>query len=580
MTDQSHQNDHSFGNVSDRLPQDLPKNPPKFRLRELFAKQKFLWLLAWLLGVATVLSVLGLTMTAGWFVTLAGVAGLTGFAVGYLVLSAMIRHFALLRTLARYGDLMVSHHAVFDLLKTLRVRFFSWWANLPIAVRHAQKSGSGDVMQRLVKDIDTLDEFPLRVVSPMIVATVAVMVMVLFILLAVPTAFVASMFLVMALFVAVLTLKKGVALARRESELLTLRQGKLLHALPALTALLTWGRWTESVRELSRYDQQHHALNIQVLKVKRHAQAFIQISIAVAVAVLLLIVGRVFEQGMVPLIEESLRTTAMITPAMVLALALGVFGLMEVVAVLAGEPLAYGRSLIAKERINGLLAVQSSPVKQVIGNDPTLTLRHLSVKMPSAIIGAEGINATLGTNRPTLIIGASGAGKSTLLATLAGEIPRVCGEILVGGVSIDEVAMGQAMGFLGQNVDIFDQTLADNLRLGKPDASDDELWAVLEKVNLAHWAKQQPKGLDTPLGEYGMAISGGQGRRVALARLLLSPKKILLLDEPFAGLDSTTRQVVWNALIAMQQQGDIGVLAIATHQIWDGMGEVDILTVG
>lgn len=580
MTDQSHQNAHSFGNVSDRLPQDLPKNPPKFRLRELFAKQKFLWLLAWLLGVATVLSVLGLTMTAGWFVTLAGVAGLTGVAVGHLALSAMIRHFALVRTLARYGDLMVSHHAVFDLLKALRVRFFSWWANLPIAVRHAQKSGSGDVMQRLVKDIDTLDEFPLRVVSPMIVATVAVMVMVLFILLAVPTAFVASMFLVMALFVAVLTLKKGVALARRESELLTLRQGKLLHALPALTALLTWGRWTESVRELSRYDQQHHALNIQVLKVKRHAQAFIQISIAAAVAVLLLIVGRVFEQGMVPLTEESLRTTAMITPAMVLALTLGAFGLMEVVAVLASEPLAYGRSLIAKERINGLLAVQSSPVKQVIGNDPTLTLRHLSVKMPSAIIGTEGINATLGTNRPTLIIGASGAGKSTLLATLAGEIPRVCGEILVGGVSIDEVAMGQAMGFLGQNVDIFDQTLADNLRLGKPDASDDELWAVLEKVNLAHWAKQQPKGLDTPLGEYGMAISGGQGRRVALARLLLSPKKILLLDEPFAGLDSTTRQVVWNALIAMQQQGDIGVLAIATHQIWDGMGEVDILTVG
>lgn len=562
------------------LPKHTPCNSPNFRLRDLLSHQKRLWLFAWLLGLVTALSVLGLTMTAGWFVMVAGVAGLTGFAVGHLALSAMIRYFALMRTLARYGDLMVSHHAVFDLLKTLRVRFFSRWANLPIAVRHAQKSGSGDVMQRLVQDIDTLDEFPLRVVSPLIVAVVAVMVVAVLVLFAVPTAVVVVAFLAVALFVAVWTFKKGVALAQRESELLTLRQGKLLHTLPALTALLTWGRWSDSVRELNEYDQQHHALNMQVLKTKRHAQALIQISIAVAVAVLLLIVGRLFEQGMVPLTKESLRTTAMITPAMALALTLGVFGLMEMVSVLVGEPLAYGRSLIAKERINGLLAVQSSPIKQTIGDDPTLTLQQLSVKMPSAIIGADGIHATLGTNKPTLIIGASGAGKSTLLATLAGEVPRVRGEILVGGVSIDEVVMDQSMGFLGQNVDIFDQTLADNLRLGKPNASDDELWTVLDKVNLADWAKSQPKALATPLGEYGMAISGGQGRRVALARLLLSPKKILLLDEPFAGLDGTTRQIVWNALTTMQQQGDIGVLAIATHQIWDGMGEVDILTVG
>lgn len=247
---------------------------------------------------------------------------------------------------------------------------------------------------------------------------------------------------------------------------------------------------------------------------------------------------------------------------------------------LVGEPLAYGRSVNAKERVNGLLGEQIMAKKQPLNDNPVIILKNLSVKMPSAILGAENLNATLTPNKPTLIIGASGAGKSTLLATLAGEAPRMGGEILVNGADIDGVDFGNSFGFLGQTVDIFDQTLADNLRLGKPSATDDELWAVLDKVNLSEWAKAQPKGLDTPLGEYGMGISGGQGRRVALARLLLSPKKVLLLDEPFAGLDSTTRQIVWHSLITMQQASKIGVLAIATHQIWDEMSEVEVLRVG
>ena len=236
---------------------------------------------------------------------------------------------------------------------------------------------------------------------------------------------------------------------------------------------------------------------------------------------------------------------------------------------------------MAKERLNGLITshIAPSPKTSLDDNVHTLSLQNVSVKMPSAIIGADNINATLTNDKPTLVIGASGAGKSTLLATLAGEIPLVGGEILVNDVAFDKVDFGSLLGFLGQNVDIFDQTLADNLRLGKPSASDDELWAVLDKVNLADWAKSQPKGLNTPLGEYGMAISGGQGRRVALARLLLAPKSIMLLDEPFAGLDSTTRQKVWTSLTDMQRNGQIGILAIATHQIWQNMGDTCVLKV-
>ncbi|WP_323841525.1 MULTISPECIES: amino acid ABC transporter ATP-binding/permease protein [unclassified Moraxella] len=567
-------------------------NNHQFRLRELLSSQKLLWSIAWILSIATMLSALGLAMLAGWFITMAGVVGVLGlasYAFNYFLPSLIIRGFAMTRTLARYGDLMVSHHAVFGLLKDLRVKFFAHWAKLPLTMR-VQKGGSSETMQRLVHDIDTLDEFPLRVISPFVVAIVAVVVLSLMVLLMIPNAIMVVACVALSFVIALMTLKRGIGLASSESRLITLRKSKLLNTLPALTALLTWNRWGDGMHELAEYDEQYHQFSMQVLKNKRIAQLLIQMSLAVAVIALLMMAGRLFEQGIVPLTLKNLGDYTTLNPAIILALTLGIFGLMEIMSVLVNEPLAFGRSVNAKKRINDLLGTRLTNNKQPIEGDFTITLKNLSVKMPSAILKTDCINATLTPHKPMLIIGASGAGKSTLLATLAGEVPRMSGEIWIDGLNadgtkttkldIEQVDFGQTLGFLGQNVDIFDQTLADNLRLGKPSASDDELWAVLKKVNLSDWANSQPKGLDTPLGEYGMAISGGQGRRVALARLLLTPKKVLLLDEPFAGLDGTTRQIVWNALIDMQKDGKIGILAISTHQRCGQMCEADVMKVG
>ena len=115
-------------------------------------------------------------------------------------------------------------------------------------------------------------------------------------------------------------------------------------------------------------------------------------------------------------------------------------------------------------------------------------------------------------------------------------------------------------------MDIFDLTLAQNLRLGKADASDEELWAALEKVALADWARAQPQGLHTTLGEYGAAVSSGQARRIALARLLLRPYQILLLDEPFAGVDSALINQLLTQLCRQQAQG---ILVLICHQPLD-----------
>lgn len=557
-----------------------------FGLTQLFLGQKSLWLIAWALGIATVLSVLGLLMLAGWFITMASVAGLIavgGHIFNYLVPSAIIRGFAIVRTFARYGDLMVSHHAIFGLLKDLRVRFFRHWARLPLSARmshEGMKKTSSDTMQRLVRDIDVLDEFPLRVVSPLMVASVACLFLSVFMLIQVPSAIISVVCLVLSVVMSVITLRRGIAMAKKEHDIITQRKNTLLNTLPALTSLLTWGRWDDKVVQMNTLDQtyRHHAM--QAAALKRRAQALIGLIMTCCVVLFLAVAGRYFERTPItPFDPDTLNDYHALSPAMILALTLGVFGFMEVALTLIAEPLALGRSVQAVARVNALMGTSTEVVKHPIAHNPVITLSALSVKMPTAIFGVHDINAILGHDKPTLIIGASGAGKSTLLATLAGEIPPVGGSIQVNGVDYERVDFEGSLGFLGQNVDIFDQTLADNLRLGKPSASDDELWDVLDKVALSAWAKNQPKGLGTPLGEYGMAISGGQGRRVALARLLLTPKKILLLDEPFAGLDASTRQRVWQSLTTMQKRGEIGVLAIATHQRWQQMGDVDVVRV-
>lgn len=547
-----------------------------FTLGELLTPQKLLWVLAWGLGLVMALSVLGLVGVSGWLITMAGVAMTVG--VVYLVPCGL----AVSRTLARYGDLVLSHQAVFGLLKELRVRFFTAWAKQPFTVKVHDADTSSQKMHRLVKDIDVLNEFPLRVVSPLIISSVAVVVMAM-----VVVAFLANGWgvaigavLCAVLGLPVLMWRWGVAVAQAEGQLTERHKSTLLDTLPVLTQLLTWGRWTDKVGALTLFDEESLLLTRQTQSARRKTQLIIQLVMAVAVVGLLFAVHERFADTVV-MATDNVHVSRGFNPAWAVGLVLAVFGLIEIVMALVVEPLAYGRSKYAKDRLNALIAPIDPAHAVPLGwqHDWTLTLDNLSIKTPTGMTVMSGFSAEFTNTKPVLVVGASGAGKSTLLATLAGELERAGGEVWLNHQPMSQIDFGGSLGFLGQAVDIFDQTLADNLRLGKPTASEDELWTVLAQVGLADWAKSQPKGLDTPLGEYGMALSGGQARRVALARLLLTPKAVLLLDEPFAGLDDATRRHLWDELAEAQKAGHIGMLIIATHQLWAEM-DAEVLVVG
>ena len=542
----------------------------QFRLRELLTTQTDKWLLSWLLGVITALSVIGLLMMSGWFISVAAVAGIVALgshSFNYMVPAAIIRVFAMLRTAGRYGEMMISHHAVFGLLQQLRVRFFERFAHLPLNTL-SNTLQSAHAMHRLTHDIDLLDEFPLRMVSPWLIAISAVLMVAGLIVAWLGQPIIAFGLVVICLGMPLVLSLWGKHIAKEQQILSENRRVSLLNPLTALTHLLIWQKWHSQLQAFAKNDDDYLALQRRTY----HAQSLTALVFHWLIASILVILLWQFNQN-----------TAITTVPVMLALVLGVMGVADLVLPLIANYLALGNSMTAKNKLNNLLdnanVTQPSKTYQELMFDKPLSLsvQNLDAKMPQAIVGIKNFNMTVTQGQPMLITGRSGAGKSTLLQVLAHELVPQQGVITLNGqnwLAIDSKQYPNLFGYLGQQIDIFDQTLASNLRLGKASASDDELWQVLDMVGLKSWAMSQLDGLNTTLGEYGQAISGGQARRIALARLLLTPKAILLLDEPFAGLDKVRRDKLWQNLIHHQQNG---LLIIVTHHVWQAVDEMDII---
>lgn len=525
---------------------------PVVRLRTLLTSRRSSWLLALLLGAVTLLCAITLLALSGWFISAAALAGLASAAAygfDYFRPAAIIRLCAIGRTAGRYAERLTSHYAALGLLKDLRVKTFNALAN--------SRSGhhSADTLQRLVADIDLLDQLPLKVIAPWLWAlSLSTLLLLFWYLLAPALLYTAGLPLLLALFVPLLTFKRATKLAAHETSAAALRRTLLLEPLTMLPALLIWQRWQDKTRQFSAQDQ--HCLELQRQQQQLSSRcALLQQSI-LALSLLLLL-----WQG-----AQLLAAQALTVP-LLLAAALALWALYEVMLPLCQSFIALGMSLAARNRLNQLAkrTVQSQSGKPEPESVLTLTAMQLSARQNGALYGPDNVSFTLQSGSVLLISGASGSGKTTLLQALANQL-AVTGTLQLNGLPYSEWQLGQTLGYLNQQADIFDLTLAQNLRLGAPDASDAQLWQVLKDTALHDWAQNQPQQLDTVLGEYGAAVSGGQARRIALARLLLTNRPVLLLDEPFAGLDPDTTQQVLQALLQRQRNG---ILVIVSHQRLD-----------
>lgn len=524
----------------------------RVRLRELTCSRPGAWALAGLLGTLTVLSVTGLLAASGWFITAAALAGLVSGAAGYgfdvFRPAAIIRFFAITRTAGRYAERLASHNAVLGLLRDLRVGLFSHIARLPMDPRRWR---SAQLLQRLVVDIDLLDQFPLRILLPWLWASLLLVGVLVMLGLLDTLLLLAGIPLLVAWLLPWFGYRRGSRLA--ESMVMAEQQHReyLLDSLRLLNDLLIWQRWEQ--RRLALEQGSARCLDLQWQQRRLSSVLALAQQWLLGLGILLLLM-----LGMALAEQQQLEL------AWLLASLLAVFGLAETLLPLAGSAVALGMSRAARDRINTTLEATEQP-KPVPAEQPGapwyLQLQGVSARRPGALNGPQQISFEMRGGDVVWIAGASGSGKSTLLDMLATELPLGQGSCLLNGRPLRKWDLRRVLGYLPQQVDLFDLSLAANLRLGNPQASDAQLWQVLEDVALAAWARE--RGLDTPLGEQGSAVSGGQARRIALARLLLAERPILLLDEPFAGLDATTREQVMQALLRRQRDG---LLIIASHQ--------------
>jgi ATP-binding cassette subfamily C protein CydC len=493
-----------------------------------------------MLSMLVILAGIALLGTSGWFISATALAGLTGasFLLNVFVPSASIRMLALGRTFGRYGERIVTHDATFAVLAVLREQLFRGWAE-PGAAR-ALRQRPARLLFRLTHDIDALESLYLRLLTPACAATGAA-------ILAGCIFGALDVRLGMGMALWLLGCGGGIACAvARRARPLAMRRTRILERLRAAsidlvagqTDLLMAGRLPAQCAQIERFDKKLAGIDATVHRLEIRAAFGWAASSHATLACVLLIVG---------VLAEHHRIGAPVA-ALALLTALTAF---EPFAVLRRGAIEAGRSALAARRVAPRLRLTTT-IKSDAEDSAALRLVAVTVSHAGRDQAAlHSIDLHIVAGERVAVVGNSGAGKSTLLALIAGELQNVSG-----------IVHAQPCTLLTQHTQLFQDSLRDNLLLADPAATDEELWDALRDAGLADTVRAFSRGLDTPLGEGGFGLSGGQARRLALARLLLRQSPFWLLDEPTEALDGAAATDV---LVRLARHAADRTVLIATH---------------
>ncbi|MGP4046398.1 thiol reductant ABC exporter subunit CydC [Streptomyces sp. 2A115] len=508
---------------------------------------------------------------AAWL--LATAAGMPSYEVLAVAIVA-VRALAVGRGGLRYVERLLSHDVTLRAQGELRVRVYQAVAGT------RPKAGQGpreaDLLSRMVADVDLVQDLLLRCLVPAVVAVGAGTAGVLFLWAFVPVAglvLLAGLILV-AVAVPALTVLMARLSARATAELradLAVRGHDLIEGAAELAMA---GQAARAVADTTG------AAAVLGRAERRWGDA-VGTGIAVATAVQILTAGLV---GWVALAESD--TAGGVDGVMVPVLALTALAVTESAAALVDAALRFVEARQAARRVADVLRAPraAEPARRPLPEStPRLALSGVTVCYPGEDGAAlDGVDLVVEPGRRIAVVGASGAGKSTLLGLLCGALPPTSGSVDVAGTDIADWAepdLAAMVSGLPQDAHVFATTVADNLRIAVPDATDAELRVALARARLLDWADSLPKGLRTPVGADGAVLSGGQRQRLLLARAFLADPPVLLLDEPTEGLDEPTARAVLDDLLI---ESGPRTLVVVTHRTkgLTGFDEVVFLDAG
>lgn len=512
-----------------------------WRLVRLLAPRRG-WMWAGLgLSILTLLANFGLLALSGWFLAATALVGLAGYAAqnsfNFFTPAAMVRFFATVRVLSRYAERLVTHEATFRLLADLRVWFYTRIE--PLAPAVLQTHRAADLLNRIVTDIDTLNLFYLRVFLPVLTALGAGLVMVAFFaFFSWPAALALLVGLALnGMLAPILTSRLGAKPGAQINRLTASLRAEYVEALQGMGELLVFGAASRAQARVAGLNDALADAQAALGRVSGLGFALSGLAANATLLVVLIAGARRYEAGG-------------ITAAEVPMLLLGAMSAFEATAPLPAALQFMGQIKAAARRIFAL-ADQTPAVAPLAALAPTpenyalelrdITLRYANDSAPAL----NGFSLCMAPGSRVGIIGQTGAGKSTIINLLMRFNEFQEGEARFGGHDLrayGSADMARYVTVVSQRSYLFHASFRDNLLLANGAADEAALWNALDVAQLGDFVRSLPRGLNNLVGEGGASLSGGQARRVALARAVLKNTPWLILDEPTEGLDNETEQ--------------------------------------
>lgn len=508
----------------------------------LYKRHKWMLTLGIVLAIVTLLASIGLLTLSGWFLSASAVVGVAGlYSFNYMLPAAGVRGAAITRTAGRYFERLVSHDATFRVLQHLRIYTFS--KLLPLSPAGLARFRQGELLNRVVADVDTLDHLYLRVISPLVGAFVVIVVVTLGLCtLDVTIALTLGGIMLLTLFLLPPLFYRA---GKPTGENLTRLRGEYRQQLTS---------WLQGQAELTLFGaSQRYRARMESTELNWHEAQRRQSELTAFSQALMMLIGGFAVVAMLWMASGGVGGNTQ--PGALIALfvfcALAAF---EALAPVTGAFQHLGQVIASAVRITQITEqepeVQFHTQQTAVPAQVALQLQDITFAYAGQTQNAlEGINLSVSAGARIALLGRTGCGKSTLLQLLTRAWDPQHGNILFNDVPLREFsehALRRTVSVVPQRVHLFSATLRENLRLAAPKASDDVLSAMLERVGLHKLLEDD--GLNSWLGEGGRQLSGGELRRLAIARALLHDAPLMLLDEPTEGLDATTESQILDLL--------------------------------
>ncbi len=539
-----------------------------FPFIKLFKHQWLMMFTGLLLSITTLMAGIGLLSLSGWFLSAAAVAGLTVVTAqtfNYFTPAGGVRFLSIARTASRYGERLATHEATFRLLTQLRS--WTWRKLLPLSAKNLQGLRQGDLLNRLVADIDTLDHLYLRLLTPMAASLLMLGALYLFVgwfdaqLALTLCGILLAVWLLLPFIFYRLGRKPGIEQLEAKRHF----RVQLLEFIQGQAEITLFGASDRFRVELSKAETAMLNSQSAMANVTALSQACLILCHGVAVLIMLYMAASGVGEHVPP--GPMLAMMVFMTMACI-----------EMLMPIAGAFQHLSACVTAAKRVNELVEQkpdivfnQDCDTKVTKGElllkdiffsyQPNSTNRDTETDEGSDHTVLRGIDLSVKAGEKVALLGQTGCGKSSLLSLITREWQPTSGSVSVDGRDITEfgeTSLREGITLISQRIYLFSGTLRSNLTLAqKPTqplatralrreaqaVNDEKLIRVLNKVGLTTLT-QGEKPLDTWIGEGGRQLSGGEQRRIGVARALLRDAPLLLLDEPTEGLDKRTEREI------------------------------------